>query len=182
MSGLAEYLLNRNPQTGYTRDLRHLEVSFGGREGSYWATDGQTSIYRELPEKLEQDLGMLQTESGVWRDSPRFVALGAKENYVLATRCGAFSSQLGSYPQVFHTLNGVASAPAGVGVIGGIYLSYFEGSSVVQWTDGSLCGFHLSPEATRDIAQINHQARFAQATYCMAREQLEQNIFQAQII
>ncbi|OAA63130.1 hypothetical protein ISF_05006 [Cordyceps fumosorosea ARSEF 2679] len=182
MRGLAEYLLDRNPHTEYKRHLRHLQVSFSGRGGSYWASDGQTSIYRELPEQLELDLRMLQTERGAWRDSTRCVVLGAGGNYVLLTGRGASSCQLGSYPGVFHTMNAVDSAPTGIGSIWGIHLDSFRGSSVVQCSDGSLHGFDLSPEARRDIAQINRQVHAAQAAYCMAQEQLRQDLFQAQVM
>lgn len=114
MQGLAAYLLERNPLQGFVRDLRRLQVSFGGRDGSYWASDGQSSMSNELPDKLEQDLRNLQLPGGAWLTKPRLVALGVDDNYVLLTTSGPFSSQLRAYPKVFAALDGMSSVPGGV--------------------------------------------------------------------
>ncbi|KAH7141789.1 hypothetical protein EDB81DRAFT_899085 [Dactylonectria macrodidyma] len=179
MPGLAAWLLDRDDRGRFKGDLRRLEVSFG-QDGSYWASDGQTHIHHELPEKLEQDLRTLQTEAGPWNDSPRFIGLGAEGNYILVTGHGAVSSRLGAYPHVFHALNAIASAPTGLTAIQGICLSHFQEASVVQWVEGSLQGYNLSPELVRDIEQVNHQVSCAQAAQAMAQERLRQDIFQAQ--
>jgi hypothetical protein len=82
------------------RDLNTLRVSFGTSTGSFYATDGSSWQWDNLPPSLEAALLERGHPNGVWRDPPRLVSLGADGDFILLTVGNGYTMRLTKYPEL----------------------------------------------------------------------------------
>jgi len=84
---LSSWLYNSQPQI--VRDLTKLHITFGQYE-SYYASDGSSSSWANLPPTLEKALESRRMEHSPWKpgEEPIFVSLGAEGRYFMRTANG----------------------------------------------------------------------------------------------
>ncbi|KAF2502693.1 hypothetical protein BU16DRAFT_16975 [Lophium mytilinum] len=84
---LTSWLYNSQPQI--IRDLTKLYITLGQYE-SYYAADGSSSSWANLPPTLEKALESRRTEHSPWKpgEEPTFVSLGAEGRYFMRTANG----------------------------------------------------------------------------------------------
>lgn len=87
------------------RDLNTLHVSFGTSTGSFYATDGSSWRWDNLPPPLQAALLMRRGFKGAWRDPPRLVSLGADGDFILLTVGNGYTMQLTKYPELDATFD-----------------------------------------------------------------------------
>ncbi|KAI9679592.1 MAG: hypothetical protein M1829_001554 [Trizodia sp. TS-e1964] len=69
-SALRDWLYAKDVQGAFVRAFSRLAVSLGPGNGSFWATDGTSYKWKNLPAGLQKAVDGLLT-NGVWSDNPR---------------------------------------------------------------------------------------------------------------
>ncbi|OCK87380.1 uncharacterized protein K441DRAFT_358351 [Cenococcum geophilum 1.58] len=82
------------------RNLNTLRVSFGTPTGSFYATDGSSWRWDNLPPPLQAALLVRRGFKGAWRDPPRLVSLGADGDFILLTVGNGYTMRLTKYPEL----------------------------------------------------------------------------------
>lgn len=74
-------------------------MSFGPENKSWFATDGSTYKWSNLPEQLQKAIDE-NLKDGTWTDEPRIVSLGVGGDYVWVTTRNGASWIVKNYPLV----------------------------------------------------------------------------------
>jgi hypothetical protein len=64
------------------RNFTKMRVILGPYNESYWATDGSSYKWYNLPKKLNGTIDKINIPGGGWSAIPKIIALGAKDNFV----------------------------------------------------------------------------------------------------
>ncbi|KAF2035305.1 hypothetical protein EK21DRAFT_107425 [Setomelanomma holmii] len=135
---LQEFLYARDGQQRYLRDVPCIRCSLGPYNSSFFAHDGVSYRWMNLPETLLTAL-QARIKDGDWLDRPRIVALGADKSFVLITEKHAAVWDLGSYKTVSDLLEFSRTQERGISEIQNIVLhSYRFGSFITQSRNGTL--------------------------------------------
>jgi hypothetical protein len=137
-SELLEFLYARSAQNTYTRDIPYIRCSLGPYNASFFAHDGSAYRWMNLPATLLSAL-QVRIKDGNWIDSPRLVALGANNNFVLITKNHAAIWDLEHYKTIAKLLQFSTTQERGISEIHSIYLhAHRFGSFVTQSRNGTL--------------------------------------------
>jgi len=82
------------------RNLNALRISFGTSTGSFYASDGCSWRWDNLPPPLQSALLARRGFGGTWRDPPRLVSLGADGDFILLTVGNGYTMRLTKYPEL----------------------------------------------------------------------------------
>lgn len=135
---LNDFLYETNTKGAYVRSIPRLRVSLGPYNTSFFATDGASYLWLNLPPLL---LSALQTriKDGAWTDKPRLIALGADENFVLLTERHAAAWDLPNYSTLSSMLQFSRSQDCGIEEIKRITMhAYRYHGFVAQSRNGTL--------------------------------------------
>jgi hypothetical protein len=142
---LQNFLYARDAQQNPVRDIPSLRCTFGAYNTSFFANDHSSFRWMNLPANLTSAL-QSRIKNGTWIDRPRFVALGANENFVLITEKHAAVWDLGNYKTVSDLLTFSGRQKNGISEIIGIGLhAYRFGSFVTQLHNGTLTYENMPP-------------------------------------
>ena len=94
---LREWLYATDSNNVLVRELDDLRVSLGPNNNSFFAHDGKSYKWSNLPSGLNAAIQQRRGSSGGWADAPRLVCLGADESYIMATEGGGGSWKLDNY-------------------------------------------------------------------------------------
>jgi hypothetical protein len=144
---LLEFLYARNAQNVYTRDIPHIQCSLGPYNSSFFAHDGSASRWMNLPDMLLSALEN-RIKDGNWIDSPRLVALGANNNFVLITKKHTAIWSLEHYKTLANLLQFSRTQGRGISEIHSIVLhAHRFGSFITQSRNGTLLHENLPPHS-----------------------------------
>ena len=110
---LSEWLYEKNSSGDCVRSFLNLYVSLGPGNNSWWATDGSSYKWSNLPTPLQKAVDA-NLKNGSWIDTPKFVTLGVDGDYAMVTKNNAASWRCAKYKpidQLFDTMkeNGTVS-------------------------------------------------------------------------
>lgn len=120
--GLSTWLLARDESGNFERSFSNLQVSLGAKPDSYWAKDGNSFIWKGIPDKLGQKLSTLQRHGGGWIMTPALVTLGMGEDFVLVSTSDESTEiiwNLDNYPNLEEIIKVILAN----GVLGGLRVS-----------------------------------------------------------
>jgi hypothetical protein len=95
---LNDWLYEKDADGDCVRHFRNLDISLGPRNESFWATDGDSAKWSNLPEPLLKALSA-NLKDGEWIDKPRIVTLGVGGDYVMMTTNNAAAWRLSNYKE-----------------------------------------------------------------------------------
>ncbi|KAH7382635.1 hypothetical protein DE146DRAFT_234697 [Phaeosphaeria sp. MPI-PUGE-AT-0046c] len=148
---LLEFLNVRDAQNTLSRDIPSIRCSLGPYNSSFFAHDGFTYRWMNLPPTLLLAL-QDRIQDGSWIDRPRLVALGANDNFVLITEKHSVIWNLGYYMALADFLKSSKSQEGGISRIHSIVLhAYRFGSFIVQSSDGKLIHGNLPPHSVPGV-------------------------------
>ncbi|KAH7064105.1 hypothetical protein BKA63DRAFT_586660 [Paraphoma chrysanthemicola] len=142
---LQEFLYARDMQQNYIRDIPGIRCSLGPYNSSFFAHDGATYRWMNLPDDL---LSALQSriKDGSWIDRPRLVTLGAGDSFVLITEKHAAAWDLANYKTMSDLLEFSRTQQQGIPEIQAIALhAYRFGSFVTKSRNGTMIHGNLPP-------------------------------------
>lgn len=153
---LLEFVYARDTQQNPIRDIPNIRCSLGPYNSSFFAHDGSTYRWMNLPPTLLLAL-QDRIQDGSWVDRPRLVALGANDNFVLITEKHVALWKLGHYKALANYLKSSKSQNDGFTCVHSIILhTYRFGSFITQSNDGNLLHENLPPHSVSGL-----QAMFA---------------------
>jgi hypothetical protein len=151
---LEEFLYARNAHTTYVRNVPSIQCTLGPYNSSFFAHDGSTYRWMNLPPNLLSAL-QVRIEDGSWIDRPRLVALGANDNFVLITEKQAAIWDLIHYKTVANLLQFSKIQERGIFDIHSIVLhAHRYGSFVIQSRNGTLIHENLPPHSISGLQQM----------------------------
>ncbi len=174
--GLQAFLFEKDSEGYIARDLSKLRVSLGPYNESYWAYDGSKSQWNNLPAGLLEALEARRKPGGGWTASPRIVALGANDNFVLITDKNGYSWNLSSYQDLRQIAGSLCERKAdGASMIQTIYLNpYRLQCGVLQVKNGSAFSWNLPPHSDTDEAFKTIAKAIEDETLAIARQRLQE--------
>jgi hypothetical protein len=112
---LKSWLYEKNGSGGLARNLPSLRVSLGPNNDSYFAHDGSSYQWHNLPPLLESAIeSRITPKTGLWIARPRIVSIGAINNFVLITAGNGGSWQLGGYPELEKLIQKLSECDGGL--------------------------------------------------------------------
>jgi len=103
---LSDWLYEKDANGECARHFHSLNISLGPGNNSFWATDGNSAKWTNLPEPLQKAI-TANLKDGAWIDAPRIVSLGVDGDYIMITTNHAASWRLNHYKEfdaVFDTM------------------------------------------------------------------------------
>lgn len=82
---LDEWIFAKDADGGWKRSLEGLRVSLGPKNESWFATDGNSYRWCNLPEGLQKEIDANMNDDGCFEHRPRIVSLGVDGDYVWVT-------------------------------------------------------------------------------------------------
>jgi hypothetical protein len=135
---LREFLYARNAQQRLIRNVPFIRCSLGPYNSSFFAHDGTTYRWMNLPPSLLLALHS-RIKDGNWTDRPRLVSLGANDNYVLITEEHTAVWDLQNYKTIASLLGFSKTQECGISEFHAIVLhAHRYGSFVTQSRNGTL--------------------------------------------
>jgi hypothetical protein len=154
-SELLEFLHARDSQHTASRNIPNIRCSLGPYNASFFAHDGSTYRWMNLPPNLLLAL-QDRIQEGSWIDRPRLVALGANDNFVLTTEKHTAIWDLRHYQVLANLLKSLKTQEAGLSSLRSIILhTYRFGSFITQKSDGSLIHENLPPHSTSGLQAMS---------------------------
>ncbi|KAH7379569.1 hypothetical protein BKA66DRAFT_420439 [Pyrenochaeta sp. MPI-SDFR-AT-0127] len=148
---LVSFLYARNPQRRLMRDITHIRCTLGPYNSSFFVHDGSSYVWMNIPGQLLSSL-QSRTKDGNWIDRPRFVALGANEDFLLVTEKHAAVWNLGNYRTASNLLEYSRTQQRGISEIHNIVLHPYRFQTfVTQSMNGSVIYENLPPHALPGI-------------------------------
>jgi hypothetical protein len=95
-TALNTWLYEKDAEGDCVRHFDKLKVSLGPGDDSFFASDGSSYKWSNLPEPLQKALDA-NLENGTWKDSPRIVSLGFDGDYVMVTANNAAAWRLNHF-------------------------------------------------------------------------------------
>jgi hypothetical protein len=142
---LQNFLYARDTQQSLVRHISSLRCTFGPYNASFFAHDGSAFRWMNLPTDLTSAL-QSRIKNGTWIDRPRFVSLGANENFVLITEKHAAVWDLENYKTVSDLMTVSGRRESGISEIISIVLhAYRFESFVAQSRNGTLTYENMPP-------------------------------------
>jgi hypothetical protein len=171
---LEEFLYARDTQQKYIRDIPSIRCSMGPYNSSFFAHDGASYRWMNLPNDLLYAL-QIRIKDGSWTDRPRIVALGAGENFVLITEKHAAIWDLANYNTISDLLEFSRTQDRGISEIQAIVLhAYRFGSFITQSRNGTLIHGNLPPHMLPGLelmkVSILHDTKALERTPLVHRE------------
>jgi hypothetical protein len=174
----------------YLRDFPKLRVTLGPYNKSYFATDGSSTWWLNLPSGLLEAFKSHRSNNGTgsFTDMPRLIALGVDGDYFMLTANNAGAWNLGNYRALCELINQTKDSEAGLSNIQTLYLHpYRLQTCVVQNKSGQVGGEHLPPhteEAFESIkAAVQEDTEKAEAEKSMqATLRMQRLLAQAQMV
>ena len=160
---LKEFLFEKDASGVCIRKFPTLRVTLGPYNKSYWADDGASFRWNNLPSTLHTHLKGLQTSSGNWTDAPRIVALGANDNFVLVTEGHGGLWSLPHYREldsILDSLRDMKGSGSGFSLIHRLVLNpYRLQCGVLQAQNGTVFGIGLPPHTQEAFQSIEESIR-----------------------
>jgi hypothetical protein len=151
---LQSFLYARNAQQRFVRDIPHIRCSLGPYNSSFIAHDGSAYQWMNLPTALLSAL-QKRIKEGNWIDRPRFVELGANDNFVLITEKHMAIWSLENYRAVSNFLDSLAKQERGISGIHSMTLhTYRFGCFIVQERNGNVRHENLPPHSLPGMQDI----------------------------
>jgi len=149
---LHAFLTERDRYDRYTRDIRNIRVTIGPQNASWYATDGKSWMWQNLPPNLESALHAHKSPAGRWTSAPRIVALGADGDFLLITESNAATWSLSRYRMLSKMIQFSKTQANGIAAVSDVALhSYRYQCFVAQSSNGTLIAENLPPHAERDM-------------------------------
>ena len=95
---LKSWLFENDNRGSLVRNLAKLRVSLGPTVDRFWATDGGSAKWSNLPQSLQTRLNSM-IENGSWVEVPSQIVLGAGDDYILRSP-SSVSWVLENYPNL----------------------------------------------------------------------------------
>lgn len=144
---LQEFLYARNALQRFVRDVPYIRCSLGPYNSSFFAHDGSTYRWMNLPPVLLSALQVRITD-GNWTDRPRLVALGANDNFVLITEKHAAIWSLQNYKTITNLLGFAKNQELGISEIHAVFLhAHRYECFITQSRNGTLLHEDLPPHS-----------------------------------
>lgn len=138
---LRDWLLEKDASGSLKRDLQRLQVTLGPFNESFFATDGSSSVWLNLPAGLSTAMQRRRKPGGGLSDPPRLVALGAMQSYMMVTHTNGGVWSFPNYGELNAIIDGIKASAGDLSVIHVMTPS----SLVVNATNRSL---ELRPRST----------------------------------
>jgi len=152
---LQTFITERDRFGRYARDVRNLRVTLGPHNSSWYATDGKSWMWQNLPSNLESALHAQKSPAGRWTSPPRIVALGTDGNFLLITESDAVFWSLGHYRTLSKMIQYSKTQANGIAAIKDVVLHpYRYQCFVAQSTNGTLISENMPPHSQRDIDSV----------------------------
>ena len=114
---LQKWLLEKDASGNAQRNLQKLKISLGPYNESYFATDGTSTRWLNLPTGLGQALENRRKPGGGWTAEPRLVALGTMSNYIMITDNNGGNWSLPNYKELDAIIDVIKDMEGGLGLI-----------------------------------------------------------------
>jgi len=181
---LRTWLLEEDSSGVPVRELEKLKVSLGPFNTSFFATDGTSWRWENLPAVLQKALNDRLGSNGRWlnqADKPRMVVLGAHDTYVLINHGGGGQWELDDYKALDEVIRTLAKREDRFDLIENLVLDQHRlNAFVMQLRDGILlCSTAVIPHA-QDALQTMKQTIKDDALAAQKRE-LESKLAQLQL-
>jgi hypothetical protein len=131
-------------------------VSLGPYNSSWWATDGISCCWFNLPKSLVVAIESRRKPGGDFTDPPRLVTLGAQDSYLMLTEANCCVYSLTpSYRNLNVLLESMRDSAARFSVVHNVTLdAYRLQSFVLQSKNGCVFAGTVAPHAAEAIAEI----------------------------
>lgn len=139
------------------RSLSQIRVTLGPYNKSWWAHDGTQYRWHNLPAGLSEELESRRKPGGGWTMTPRLVALGASDNYVMITDGHGGAWHLSSYRELDQMLDLMKEdADKRFSMIHNIFLHpYRLQCAILQSRNGHTMGQNLPPHIAEPFESIS---------------------------
>ncbi|KAF2489273.1 hypothetical protein BU16DRAFT_519161 [Lophium mytilinum] len=159
---LETFLSERDRYDRYARDLRNIRVTLGPENSSWYATDGKSWMWQNLPRNLESALHSQKSSAGSWTSPPRIVALGADSDFLLITENNAAFWSLNQYRTLRKMIQFSKTQVSGISAIKDVVLhSYRYQCFVAESSNGTLISENVPPHSQRDIDAFRQALKVA---------------------
>jgi hypothetical protein len=112
---LKSWLLEKNSD-GPVRDFPNLRITLGPNNKSWYATDGKSWKWKNLPAGLSTALSD-RMKDGQWTIEPRLVCLGANDNYLMITEAHGGAWLLTGYPELDQMVDAFKESESGLSIV-----------------------------------------------------------------
>jgi hypothetical protein len=154
---LGAFLHEKNSTGARVRNFPNIRIALGPYNKSWWASDGSTSRWMNLPKGLEGALRDKRSNGGTgpFTDAPRFIALGTDGNYFMVTEKNAANWCLADYRELQTIIEGCKDTEAGVSNIKSLVLHPYRLQTwVIQTTSGLVVSSNLPPHMEEHFNSI----------------------------
>ncbi|KAF2275752.1 uncharacterized protein EI97DRAFT_378790 [Westerdykella ornata] len=146
---LHDFLYAKNEKNIYLRSIPNLRLTLGPYNASFFAGDGSSYLWMNLPPLLLEKL-QSRIQNGAFTDQPRIVALGADNDFLLITEKDAAIWDLGNYRMLSQMLDYARRQDRGIEEVVNVTLHpYRYGGFVAQSRNGTLM-YDNMPQWTMD--------------------------------
>jgi len=114
---LEKWLFEKDASGNAQRNLEKLKISLGPYNESYFATDGTSTRWLNLPTGLAKALESRRKPGGGWKAEPRLVALGTMNNYIMITDQNDGNRSLPNYKELDAIIDVIRKMEGGLGLI-----------------------------------------------------------------
>ncbi|KAF2805481.1 uncharacterized protein BDZ99DRAFT_450053 [Mytilinidion resinicola] len=159
---LETFLSERDRYDRNARDIRNIRVTLGPQNSSWYATDGKSWMWQNLPRNLESALHSQKSSAGSWTSPPRIVALGADTNFLLITESNAAFCSLSQYRTLRKMIQFSKTQVNGIAAIKDVVLhSYRYQCFVAESNNGTLISENVPPHSQRDMDTFSEALKMA---------------------
>ena len=149
---LATWLDEKDKKGFLIRDPVNLRISLGPNNSSYWAYDGKSSLWWNLPSDLSTAIDKLRKKGGGWTIAPRIVALGVQGSFVMInSRHGCLRNIESHYPQLHSELDTLSGK---FDQIHHISLDQHDPANFVLTLTNGSAGWQIPDEMDEALAKI----------------------------
>ena len=154
---LRKWLYKKDDSGNYARDFPKIRVTMGPYNQSFFATDGSSSWWLNLPEGLKDAIKKRRSNDGTgpFTDMPRLVALGVDGDYFMLTEKHAASWRLSGYRGLRELIDQIKDSDAGLSNLENLHLHpYRLQTCIVQNKYGDVGGENLPPHTEEAFSKI----------------------------
>lgn len=149
---LNAFLHEQDRQGRYLRDLKNISVCIGPCNESWFASDGKSWLWMNLPFGLAAAL-RARMRDGNWTDRPRIVALGVNDDFLMITEGNTAVWSLGSYRALSKMIQFSKTQNDGIASIHCVVLHPYRFQSfIAQSVNGVTISENLPPHVQNDFA------------------------------
>ncbi|OCL09278.1 hypothetical protein AOQ84DRAFT_397482 [Glonium stellatum] len=169
---LNQFIHEKDAQTRYLRDLKNISICMGSYNESWFASDGKSWLWMNLPSGLESAL-RARMRDGNWTDRPRIVTLGVGNDFLMITESNTVVWSLGSYRTLSKWIQLAKNQNDGIASIRSVILHPYRFESfIAQSADGAVISENLPLHMQNDFTATKEAIKSDTAQGRLARHRV----------